>query len=55
MIKEVRNEIRIRLKMAVLENTQLSWNTALFFRQFEMPRSSVYKWEKAFGIEARSN
>jgi len=54
MKKEVKEALRIRFKMVVLEYAKLSGNAAKACREFEVNRSTFYKWKKAFDQEGRT-
>ena len=54
MIKEVKEELAIRRKMVVLEWARELGNVTKACREFEVPRSSFYKWKKAFDAEGRT-
>ena len=51
MIKEVKEELAIRRKMVVLEWARELGNVTKACREFDVPRSSFYKWKKAFDAE----
>ena len=53
MNKEVKEELRIRFKLVVLEYAMLIGNAAKACREFEVNRSTFYKWKKAFDQEGR--
>lgn len=53
MNKEVKEELRIRFKLMVLEYAELSGNAAKACREFEVNRSTFYKWKKAYDQEGR--
>lgn len=50
MNKEVREELRIRRIHVALETARLCGDVAKACREFNVPRSSYYKWEKAFDV-----
>ena len=50
MQKAVREELRIRRILVILEYARLSGNVAKVCREFEVQRSSFYNWEKAFDV-----
>jgi transposase InsO family protein len=54
MIKDVRDELKIRFKMAVLEYAHLCGNASTACREFEVLRSSFYTWKKAYDVEGRA-
>ncbi len=54
MIKEVRDELKIRHKMAVLEYAHLCGNTRKACRDFEVTRSSFYTWKKAYDADGKA-
>jgi len=54
MIKEVKEELAIRRKMVVLEWAQELGNVTKACREFKVPRSSFYKWKKAFDAEGKT-
>jgi len=54
MIKKVKEELAIRPKMVVLECARELGNVKKACREFEVPRSSFYKWKKAFDAEGRT-
>jgi transposase-like protein len=54
MIKEVRDELRIRFKVLVLDFAKIYGNTSKASREFEVPRSTFYAWKKAFNAEGRA-
>ena len=49
----VREELALRRKLAVLEYARLCEIDAKAYRSFEVPRSSFYRWKKAFAITWR--
>jgi len=48
MDKETKDVLAVRRKMVILAYTRLCGNVAKACREFEIPRSSFYKWNKAF-------
>lgn len=48
MLKEVRAELRLRYKIAVLEYARICGNVLETCRDFGVPRSSFYVWKKAY-------
>jgi transposase InsO family protein len=54
MMKEVKEELAIRRKLLILELARESGNAAKICREFEAPRSTFYKWKKAFDAEGRA-
>ena len=48
MTKEVKEPLAIRRKLVILEIARVSGNAAKVCRLFEVPRSTFYKWKKAF-------
>jgi len=54
MRKEVKEELRIRRIMVILEYAMLTGNVTETCREFEVPRSSFYNWKKAFDKEGRA-
>jgi len=51
MNKEVKEELRIRKKMMVLEFAERIGNVVKACREFEVPKSSFYEWKKKFHPE----
>jgi transposase InsO family protein len=54
MLKEVRDTLRLRHKIAVLEYAGLCRNASEACRYFEVPKSSFYIWKKAYDAEGRA-
>ena len=54
MTKEVKEELAIRRKMVVLEYAQALGSVSEACRAFEVPRSSFYRWKKAFEAGERA-
>ncbi len=54
MDKEIKDVLAVRRKMVILEYARLSGNVAKACREFEIPRSSFYKWKKAFDIGGKA-
>ena len=54
MIKEIKEELAIRRKMVVLECAREFGNVTKACREFEVPRSSFYKWKEAFDAEGKT-
>jgi len=50
MSKEVKEILRIRYKMLILELAKKSGNVAKTCRNFDVTKSSFYKWKKAYDI-----
>jgi transposase InsO family protein len=48
MLKELREELSLRHKIAVLEYARIYGNASKACRFFEVPRSSFYVWKKAY-------
>lgn len=48
MLKEVKEELRIRRIWVILEYARLSGNAAKTCREFDINRSTFYKWKNAF-------
>jgi transposase InsO family protein len=53
MNKEVRDELKLRHKMAVLEYARLCGNASEACSEFEVPRSSFYTWKKVYDADGR--
>jgi transposase-like protein len=53
MSKEVRDILRIRYKMLILELAKKSGNVSKTCRNFDVTKSSFYKWKKAYDIEGK--
>lgn len=54
MYKEIKDVLAVRRKMVILEYARLSGNVAKACREFEIPRSSFYKWKKAFDLGGKA-
>jgi transposase InsO family protein len=50
----IREAFALRRKLAILEFSQESGNVAKVCREFNVPRSSFYKWKKAYDAEGRA-
>jgi transposase InsO family protein len=50
----VRDALALRRKLAVLELARLYGNHAKAYRSFEVPRSTFYRWKKAFANGGRA-
>lgn len=50
MHKEAKIELRVRLKLAVIEMANHIGVTEAY-RELNVPRSSFYRWKKKFDIE----
>ena len=50
----VRDELRFRKKLAVLEYARACGNDAKAWREFEVPKSTFYLWKKAYEREGRA-
>jgi len=48
MDKEIKDTLAVRRKMVILEYARLCGNVVKVCREFEIPRSSFYKWKEAF-------
>jgi len=48
MEQAIKDAFALRRKLMILEYARLSGNVAKACREFEVPRSSFYKWKKAF-------
>ncbi len=55
MLKELRDELRLRHKMAILEYARICGNVLKACRSFEVPKSSFYVWKKAYDERGRSS
>ena len=53
MQKEVREILRIRFKLVVLEFAREIGSATKACREFEVPRSTFYDWKKAFDKEGK--
>jgi transposase InsO family protein len=54
MIKNIRDELKIGFKMAVLEYAHLCGNASKACREFEVQRSSFYTWKKAHDADGKA-
>jgi transposase-like protein len=54
MQKEVKEALRIRFKLAVLDYAQGIESVTKACRLFEVPRSSFYEWRKTFDNEGKA-
>ena len=54
MLKEVKEELAIRRKMFFVLFTKDARNIRKAFQEFSVPRSSFYRWKKAFDTEGRA-
>lgn len=54
MDKEIKDVLAVRRKMVILEYARLCGNVAKACREFEIPRSSFYKWKKAPWLGSKS-
>ena len=54
MHKEVREILRIRFKLAVLDYAQGIGSVTKACREFEVPRLTFYEWKKAFDKEGKA-
>ena len=51
--KAVQEELRIRRKLWILDYALMCGNTSEACREFSVPRSSFYEWEKAYELNGR--
>ena len=51
MNQEIRDALRAQRRYMVLECAKASRNVAKECREFEVPRSSFYRWRKAYEAE----
>ena len=54
MQKEVKEALRIRFKLAVLEYARELGSATKVCRELEVPRSTFYDWKKAFDKEGKA-
>lgn len=54
MQKEVKEALRIRFKLAVLESAREIGSATKACCELEVPRSTFYDWEKAFDKEEKA-
>jgi transposase InsO family protein len=54
MNSEVRDALAVRRKAAILEYAQGIGNVREACRDFSVPRSSFYRWKKAFSVEGKA-
>ena len=54
MQKEVREVLRTRFKLVVLEYAREIGSATKACREFEVPRSTFYEWKKAFDKEGKA-
>ena len=54
MHKEVKEILKIRFKLAVLEFAQGIGSVTKACREFEVPRSTFYEWKKAYNKEGKT-
>lgn len=52
--KAVREELRLRKKLMVLEYADLCGSVTKACKEFEVPRSSFYEWKKAYDLNGRA-
>jgi hypothetical protein len=50
----VREAFALRLKLVTLELAELLGSNAKAYREFEVPKSSFYRWKKAFAKEGQA-
>lgn len=50
MSKEVKEVLRVKNKMLILELAKKSGNVAKTCRNFDVTKSSFYKWKKAYDL-----
>ena len=55
MDKEIKDVLAVRRKMVILEYARLCGNVTKACREFEIPRSSFYKWKKAFDVRGKAS
>ena len=54
MDKEIKDALAVRRKMVILKYARLFGNVAKTCYEFEIPRSSFYKWKKAFDVGGKA-
>ncbi len=54
MQKEVREALRIRFKLAILEYGRGIGSVTKACREFKVPRSTFYEWKKVFEKEGKA-